>query len=233
MGIRLRHCGTVAALDQEMRFSFFPVAIVLSLVAFVPSLAHAQVPSSKAEAIIVLDEFSPDNARFERVASLAKSLGVSNSRIVLTKFANDLLTGNLDSVRRNLPEIEAALKTLPPDESTSGLERIREAFPKFKKLIGQNDTTRLNVLSSQYKQAMEAVTVAADLLKIDAAVDICAIKGNLQTGATVPTAEWIKNVPIGTRLRETGADIFGNRYGDQVVGKKPEPNTATLQKIRR
>lgn len=217
----------------EMRFPFLPLVIGVGFVVGLHSRALAQVPSSKAEAIVVLDEFSPDNARFERVAALAKSLGVSNSRIVLTKFANDLLTGNLDSVRRNLPEIEEALKTLPPDESTSGLERIREAFPKFKKLVGQNDTTRLNVLMSQYKQAMEAVTVAADLIKIDAAVDICAIKGNLQEGATVPAAEWIKNVPIGTRLRETGADIFGNRYGDQAVGKKPQPNAATVQKIRR
>lgn len=215
-----------------MRFPILPLVIGVGLMACFHSRALAQVPSSKAEALIVLDEFTPDSARFERSAALAKSLGVSNSRIVLTRFASDLFNGNLDAVRRSLSEVEAALKTLPADESHRGMQGVLEAMPRFRKVINQGDTSRLNALIAEYKHAFEKASVAADLTKIDAAVDICAIKGNLTPGAKVPTAEWIKNVPVGTRLRETGADIFGNQYPDQVVGKKPEPNAATLQKIR-
>src|SRR5690349_19610426 len=122
-----------------MRFSSLPLVIGFGLIASLCPRAVAQVPSSKAEAILALDELTYDNARFERMTTLAKSLGVSDARIVLARFANDLLHENFDSIRRALPDIEKALNTLPPDETTAELTRVRNVFPKLKKVVGQKD----------------------------------------------------------------------------------------------
>lgn len=215
-----------------MRFSSLPLVIGFGLTACLCTRAVAQVPSSKADAIVALDELSYDNARFERMTTLAKSLGVSDARIVLARFANDLIHGDFEKIRRSLPEIETAVNTVPPDESAAELDKVRETFPKLKKVMGQKDPVRLKAFVEDYKRGLEVYSIQKDLGRIEAAVDTCALKGNLAPQAVVPLSEWLKNVPLGTRLRDRGEDIFGNQYGSQVVGQKPVPNPAFLQKMR-
>src|SRR5918911_1678193 len=71
------------------------------------------------------------------------------------------------------------------------------------------------------RKRSQASKIINDLRLIDAAVDQYAIETNKTTNAPVPKADWIKYVKKGTALYNTGADLFGDDYGDQTVDSRP------------
>jgi hypothetical protein len=60
---------------------------------------------------------------------------------------------------------------------------------------------------------------------IDAAVDQYAIETNRTTGNTVLVADWTKYVKKDSILYNTGANLFGTAYGDQIVDTIPQVKT--------
>jgi prepilin-type N-terminal cleavage/methylation domain-containing protein len=71
------------------------------------------------------------------------------------------------------------------------------------------------------RKRSQATKILNDLRMIDGAVDQYAIETGRATGFTVTTTDWIAYVKKDTLLYNTGKDIFGNPYGDQVVDTLP------------
>jgi prepilin-type N-terminal cleavage/methylation domain-containing protein len=71
------------------------------------------------------------------------------------------------------------------------------------------------------RKRSQATRVLNDLRMIDAAVDQYAIETNRATGSAVVVADWTSYLKSGTILYNTGQDLFGDNYGDQVVDTLP------------
>jgi len=71
------------------------------------------------------------------------------------------------------------------------------------------------------RKRSQATRVLNDLRMIDAAVDQYAIETNKATAAACAVADWTSYLKSGTVLYNTGNDLFGNTYGDQVVDTLP------------
>jgi prepilin-type N-terminal cleavage/methylation domain-containing protein len=75
------------------------------------------------------------------------------------------------------------------------------------------------------RKRSQASRIINDLRLIDSAVDQYAIETNKTSGATVKVADWTNYLKKGTNLYVTGADLFGNSYGDQLVDSLPRVPT--------
>ena len=71
------------------------------------------------------------------------------------------------------------------------------------------------------RKRSQASKIINDLRLIDAAVDQYAIENAKATSASVPMAAWTQYLKKDTALYNTGADLFGNTYGDQTVDSLP------------
>jgi prepilin-type N-terminal cleavage/methylation domain-containing protein len=71
------------------------------------------------------------------------------------------------------------------------------------------------------RKRSQATRILNDLRLIDAAVDQYAIETNRATGAPVGVTDWTNYLKKGSILYNTGADIFGDIYGPQIVDSLP------------
>ena len=71
------------------------------------------------------------------------------------------------------------------------------------------------------RKRAQGVAVRTDLRLIDAAMDQYAIEYNKAASMTIPVGAWKLYIEPGTRLYNTGGDIFGDIYGDQSLGVLP------------
>jgi prepilin-type N-terminal cleavage/methylation domain-containing protein len=71
------------------------------------------------------------------------------------------------------------------------------------------------------RKRSQATRILNDLRMIDSAVDQYAIETNRITGATVLVKDWTNYLKSGTVLYNTGNDLLGGVYGDQVVDTLP------------
>jgi prepilin-type N-terminal cleavage/methylation domain-containing protein len=77
------------------------------------------------------------------------------------------------------------------------------------------------------RKRAQASRILNDLRLIDSAVDQYAIETNKSTGSTVNVTDWTNYLKKNSALYNTGADLFGNTYGNQVVDSLPKvPATA-------
>ena len=81
------------------------------------------------------------------------------------------------------------------------------------------------------RKRSQASRIINDLRLIDSAVDQYAIETNKSTGSAVNVADWTNYLKKGTNLYMTGADIFGQSYGNQVVDTLPRVPTATKNNL--
>ncbi|MDQ6626731.1 MAG: prepilin-type N-terminal cleavage/methylation domain-containing protein [Verrucomicrobiota bacterium] len=81
------------------------------------------------------------------------------------------------------------------------------------------------------RKRSQASKVLNDLRLIDAAVDQYAIETGKVTGYSVDKTDWIKYVKKDTNLYSTGADLFGNSYGQQMVDTLPKVPQATYDAL--
>ncbi len=78
------------------------------------------------------------------------------------------------------------------------------------------------------RKRSQASRVVNDLRLIDAAVDQYAIENNKSSGSVVGTNDWVLYMKKGSVLYNTGADLFGNTYGNQTVDVLPKVPTSTF-----
>jgi prepilin-type N-terminal cleavage/methylation domain-containing protein len=71
------------------------------------------------------------------------------------------------------------------------------------------------------RKRSQATRILNDLRMIDSAVDQYAIETNRTTGATVNVSDWTNYLKKGSLLYNSGNDILGNTYGNQVVDTLP------------
>jgi prepilin-type N-terminal cleavage/methylation domain-containing protein len=81
------------------------------------------------------------------------------------------------------------------------------------------------------RKRAQASRVLNDLRLIDSAVDQYAIETNKQTAATVNVTDWTNYLKKNTVLWKTGADLFGNTYGNQTVDTLPKVPTSTYNSL--
>ena len=77
------------------------------------------------------------------------------------------------------------------------------------------------------RKRAQATTVKNDLRLIDQAVAQYAMETNKTTGDPVGVDDWVDYIKDQTVLGDTGQDIFGNDYSDQVVDSLPYVPAAT------
>src|SRR5436305_14044506 len=76
------------------------------------------------------------------------------------------------------------------------------------------------------RKRSQASRVLNDLRSIDSAVDQYALENHKQDGDTVGNDDWKGYLKHGTKLYDTGKDVFGTDYGPQTVGQTPKvPDT--------
>src|ERR1700686_2975377 len=71
------------------------------------------------------------------------------------------------------------------------------------------------------RKRSQATRILNDLRLIDSAVDQYAIETNRSTGSAVNVSDWTNYLKKGSQLYNTGADLFGNPYGSQIVDSLP------------
>ena len=71
------------------------------------------------------------------------------------------------------------------------------------------------------RKRAQGVSIINDLRQIDSATDQYALEFNVPGNTTVAPNAWRLYVQPGSRLYTTNADIFGDSYGNQVVGLLP------------
>lgn len=213
------------ALRHPLLFIGFGIAVLA------PASSPGQAGANKKDILVALDETTFDNNRFERLAGFARTLGVSDSRIVFSRFNRAFYTGDLEAIKKMLPEFEKALETIPAEEADPKAGDLRKMLPQFKKVLETGDQARVRTVLEKYQRDAEARAILADLRRIDAAIDICAIESNLKAGTIIPPKVWLKQVKPGCRLHESGSDVFGVAYGNQTVDQMPKPNPASLERV--
>ena len=77
------------------------------------------------------------------------------------------------------------------------------------------------------RKRSQASMVKNDLRLIDAAIAQYAIEANKLSGDTVAADDWIEYVNQNGDLHDTGEDILGNEYGDQIVDSLPAVPSST------
>ena len=71
------------------------------------------------------------------------------------------------------------------------------------------------------RKRSQGVSVLTDLRLIDGAMDQYALEYNKAANVPIPIAAWKMYIKPGSRLYNTGANIFGDAYGDQTLGTLP------------
>jgi prepilin-type N-terminal cleavage/methylation domain-containing protein len=81
------------------------------------------------------------------------------------------------------------------------------------------------------RKRSQASKILNDLRLIDGAVDQYAIEHSKSTGFTVQVADWTNYLKKDTQLYTTGADLFGNAFGEQVVDGVPSRPQASFDTL--
>lgn len=81
------------------------------------------------------------------------------------------------------------------------------------------------------RKRSQATSIRNDLRLLDAAVDQYGTENILASGTPVSQAAWKLYIKPGTRLYQTGADIFGQPYGTQNVGSLPPVPAASYDDL--
>jgi type II secretory pathway pseudopilin PulG len=72
------------------------------------------------------------------------------------------------------------------------------------------------------RKRSQATRIVNDLRLIDSAVDQYALENGKLAGSTVGTSDWTQYMKKGSSLYATGADLFGQAYGQQTVDLTPK-----------
>ena len=72
------------------------------------------------------------------------------------------------------------------------------------------------------RKRSQASRIVNDLRLIDSAVDQYALENGKLAGSTVGTSDWTQYMKKGSSLYATGADLFGQAYGQQTVDLTPK-----------
>ncbi len=81
------------------------------------------------------------------------------------------------------------------------------------------------------RKRSQAAKILNDLRMIDSAIDQYAIETSRTSGSTVNVADWTNYVKKNTLLYNSGADVFGNTYGNQTVDSVPQVPATTLNTL--
>jgi prepilin-type N-terminal cleavage/methylation domain-containing protein len=81
------------------------------------------------------------------------------------------------------------------------------------------------------RKRSQASKILNDLRLIDAAVDQYAIETSKSTGSDALVADWTTYLKRDTLLYNTGADLFGNPYGDQKIDTLPSVPTGAYNTL--
>lgn len=81
------------------------------------------------------------------------------------------------------------------------------------------------------RKRSQASSIKNDLRLIDAAVSQYAIETARKSGDAVFVDDWTEYVKAGTFLFDTGEDLFGRDFGDQLVDRIPAVPQATYDNL--
>ena len=81
------------------------------------------------------------------------------------------------------------------------------------------------------RKRSQASKILNDLRMISGAIDQYAIENSKQSTDPVLVVDWTKYIKKDTQLYDTGADLFGNPYGDQIVDSLPKVPQVTYEAL--
>ena len=81
------------------------------------------------------------------------------------------------------------------------------------------------------RKRSQASKILNDLRMISGAIDQYAIENSKMSDDIVDIPDWTKYIKKDTNLYDTGADLFGNSYGSQIVDSVPKVPQATYDAL--
>src|SRR5438270_13996378 len=77
------------------------------------------------------------------------------------------------------------------------------------------------------RKRSQATRILNDLRSIDSAVDQYALENHKVDGEVVSEVDWQAYGKHGTKLYDTGTDVYGHEYAPQLVGQPPRVADST------
>lgn len=182
-------------------------------------------------------EWTPvDYAAFGQLIEKAKAAGVEEIDTLLPRLEASLLFADVEKLKELLPQAEKAqaeiVKHLPTHaEAKEDVARSLKLCKQFLALVEKRPTEaprRAEIFRMYYY----AQTTLEDSRLLDAALDQCAVEKKLPEGADVTFEQLRGYLKKDTQLYDTGATVFGDKFGPLKVGFPPAIPSETFNKLK-
>jgi hypothetical protein len=183
----------------------------------------------------VLVQTDTPHEAYQAAINAAYRAGVPPSILNECVAMRAMMKGDVAALQRLLPILKTGLEKYTPETSmfpeksdaANIVSTIEEALLEEQRSPG--------AVARRAKQATEigiARKIRAQLISVDALVDVQSLGKNLRDGAPVAEAEWRAGAKPGSYFTTTGADELGNPFGAQVVGKRPTVPKASYERLK-
>jgi hypothetical protein len=183
-----------------------------------------------------MDWVPVDYAAFGLLIEKARAAGVEDMDTLLARLDASLLFGDVDTLKRLLPEAEKAKDEIA--KRKGGTASAREEVSRSLKLAKQFLTfaekrpSEASHRAEMFRMYYFAETTLEHARMLDAALDQAAIEKNLKDGAPIPWEQVQQYLKKDSQLSLTGATIFGDKFGPFVTGTPPHIPTPTYEKLK-
>jgi hypothetical protein len=186
-------------------------------------------------ALQVLAQTDTPHAAYQAAVNAAHRAGVPTSILNECVATRAMMKGDVAALQRLLPVLKSGLEKYTPEtsifpdktEAANIVQIIEKALREEQQAPG--------AVARRAKQAGEwaiARKIRAQLVSVDALVDVQSLGKKLSRGAAVTEVQWRSGANPGSYFATTGADELGNPFGPQIVGKPPTVPKASYDRLK-
>ncbi len=183
-----------------------------------------------------MDWVPVDYAAFGLLMEKAKAAGIEDLDTLLARLDASLLFGDIDTLKRLLPEAEKAKDEIAKRKggNASAREEVARSLKLAKRFLAlaENHPSEAPRRAEIFRMYYFAEMTLEHARMLDAALDQASIEKNLKEGSTVPWEQLQKYLQKDTQLSATGATIFGDKFGPYATGTPPRIPAATFEKLK-
>lgn len=229
-----------------MRAVHLPLALV-SLLLLAASLRAEDAEQKNANHGKLLEKLYPTPAfqvlantdapheAYQAAVNAAHRAGVPVSILNECVATRAMMKGDVAGLQRILPALQAGLEKYTPETSMFPDKAAAANIVHVIENVLLEELRAPGSVARRAKQAGEwaiARKIRAQLVAVDALVDVQSLGKKLPNGAPVAEAQWRSGANPGTYFTTTGADELGNPFGPQVVGKPPIVPKASYERLK-
>ncbi len=186
-------------------------------------------------ALQVLTQTDTPHEAYQAAVNAAYRAGVPASILNECVATRAMLKGDAAALKRLLPALKAGLEKYTEETSMFVEKAGAESMVKSIETALLEEERSPGAVVRRAKQAGEMVIarkIRAQLVSVDAMVDMQAIDTHLAEGAPVTEAQWRSRAKPGSYFATTGVDELGNPFGAQTAGKPPTVPKASYDRLK-